>query len=170
MLLGDWSRAERLAEKPGTSAAAEFLRTRLLSRLSLWRKILGGVPFDPRFVVEPRAGQPVSSEGVVGAALRGAIEESDERVFEEQVARLRGVRLERTLLQIYAECLSAVGRATDAVDAVARAVDAGLEDLAWMRHAPPCAGLRADSRWRDLEARVADRAKPILAAWYEREA
>jgi serine/threonine-protein kinase len=70
--------------------------------------------------------------------------------------------------QMKVELACYVGEHERAMSALAAAVDAGLIDLAWLDCCPLLAPLRADPRFVEARARVAERILPVQAAFESR--
>jgi tRNA A-37 threonylcarbamoyl transferase component Bud32 len=88
---------------------------------------------------------------------------ADARIIEELCAAAVGSRVCRMWRQIEAEMYGYAGDAERCAEAIARAVDAGLRDLNWMRRCPAIAPARSHPRFAVAEAAVAARAEVALA-------
>ncbi len=156
---GDWERA--LALHAGLAGAPEFalmagLRLALYGRLpadGLWLH-LGEAAADRLLAVVRKA-----TEG-------GALDEEDRVAMWSLDAAWPPVsRPTRFAHQLAAETFLRVGEVDHALAAVRRSVDAGLEDLAWLRHCPLLAPLHAAGALAEPLAIVERRADVIGRAW-----
>jgi serine/threonine-protein kinase len=73
-------------------------------------------------------------------------------------------RLRASRAQFMAEFLMLDGAADEAIRYIELSVDAGMQDLMWMQRCPMLAPLRERADFQALEARVADRARAVIAA------
>jgi serine/threonine-protein kinase len=160
-LLGDYDRADTV------SATFELERHPIVlytaARIQLWRRAPRALPeMDP-------SANPMLRKSYVDCleVVRSGVLSDEALAFLDGriAASTPNSRPTRFRLQVRAEFLAFVHRTEEAEATIARAVDGGLLDLAWMDRCPLLAELRVRPSFAGLRDIVEKRTEPVLRAW-----
>jgi serine/threonine-protein kinase len=163
-LLGRWDEAEIELEKLRARDDA-FTYWTLRARMALWR----ARPDLAEFFVA-QLGNDVRAAKLAQVMIEiatGKMDANEAAAHFERLAQSGPQRGRRRafFLQLAAEMNGFLGAAEPALDAMERAVEAGLIDRLWMERCPALAAARQHPRYARIHAALAQRTDEILAAY-----
>ena len=133
----------------------------MLARMKMWRGELAPIAEVPGTSTPPNVF--AYAEVVRRIHATGVFSEAD-RSAMAAIVDIDNRRLRASRAQFMAEYLMFAGDAEEAIRYIGISVDAGLQDFMWMQKCPMLAPLRDRTDFQALEARVAERARAVLAA------
>ena len=162
-LLGRWDEAERALDQ--LTAGSALLRVSTLARFALWGRDLQPVLDHAELLRSETVPGPAQFALATLEVLAGGVVPAEMKAGFENAAGLPGrpARYRVLIHQLGAE-LCATANDTDALFWLERAADSGLSDLLWLERAPSLRSMRKEPRYREVFARVADRALVVRSA------
>ncbi len=162
-LLGDFDRAHALLADESLRGRSFAIQWILRARLCLWAR-------DQKRAVKYLA-EPEIAQGLYPRAKLLLHAAAGHNQVDPQTVLSAGVGSERSsprgrtfVFQMHAELLASYGQAEQAVRSVARSIDAGLTDLAWIERCPLLSPVTKDPRMVALHRVVYGRALAIRDA------
>ncbi len=163
-LLGDWDRAdERLARLQRNEADSPFVYWGNLCRFRLWER---NAEKTARFIAAARASgatQPANIAGFI-RALEGVGTTDFDEDLDRWLALPNSKRRHAFFAQLKAEIAGYSGQKEACMRAIVASDELGLTDALWVDRCPLLDLVRVDPRFASAHARVAARARAILAA------